>query len=234
MPLHSISSTRKTLGLKAYEMLRKEIISLHMQPGEMIYENKVSELLGVSRTPVREAFNLLQQEELIDILPQRGAQVAFMSEQKINEAQYIRESLELCTFREVAKRWDAEHPECITIGNKIEQILQSQEQAVQAHDYIQFVMLDNAYHETILGALGNRTLLLMINQVRAHLHRMRYLELQEIRHEKGAIVQHRGILEAIKRNDVDQTEQLLTAHLKNLDDIRPTIIQKHAHLFKGL
>ena len=72
MTLFKISHQRKTLGDSIYAHLRNEIISLRLKPGEMIYENEVASNFGVSRTPVREAFRLLVNEEFIEILPQKG------------------------------------------------------------------------------------------------------------------------------------------------------------------
>ena len=103
-----IEQNRQTLGEKAYSSIRNAIITLRLKPGQMVYESKLAQSLGVSRTPIREAFRTLLTEELIEILPQRGARIAYISEKKVQETSFVRECLELSAFEEIAKKWDAQ------------------------------------------------------------------------------------------------------------------------------
>ncbi|GGI45658.1 GntR family transcriptional regulator [Paenibacillus marchantiophytorum] len=232
MALQELSTNRKTLGIKAYQAIRDEIISLQIKPGEMIYENGISAQLGVSRTPVREAFNMLLKDELIEILPQKGAQVALISQQKVAEAQYVRECLEVSTFKIVASMWNSKEAKFRELEDEINNIINQQEQAVAEQNYVSFVALDGQFHEKILSVIENRTVLVVMNQMRAHLNRMRYLELLEARHEQIGIDQHKEIFAAIRANDPSKTEILLAWHLRILDDVRPDIIKKYSHFFK--
>lgn len=231
MALKQISHTRKTLGGKAYQAVRDEIISLRFRPGEMIYENAIAAKLGVSRTPVREAFYMLQQEELIEILPQRGARVAYLSVQKMKDAQFIRESLEISAFVAVAKMWDKNQEIFQQAEKKINHVLAEQEKVIESQDYTRYVYLDEEFHNHFLELTNNSRLLTIVDQMRAHLNRMRYLELQEAHHVKESYQQHIAIFQAVWEKDERKTRKLLKEHLHLLIDIWPRIIEKNEELF---
>lgn len=232
MNLNGISTERNTLGSKAYAAIRDEIVSLRLRPGQMIFENAVAAMLGVSRTPVREAFYRLQQEELIEILPQRGARVAYLSVEKMKEAQWIRESLEMSAFAQAARNWNAAESKYRDAERKANALLKEQRNVIDSSDYTRYVGLDERFHAVILETAGNNRLLIIVGQMKAHLNRMRYLELQEARHEKDSIRQHEEIFAAIRDNDVELTGELLQHHLRLLLDIWPTIIEKNKDLFQ--
>ncbi|XID93238.1 GntR family transcriptional regulator [Paenibacillaceae bacterium WGS1546] len=233
MNLNGISMERNTLGSKAYAAIRDEIVSLRLRPGQMIFENAVAAMLGVSRTPVREAFYRLQQEELIEILPQRGARVAYLSVEKMKEAQWIRESLEMSAFAQAARNWNPDEPKYRDAERKASALLEEQRKVIDSSDYTRYVGLDERFHEVILETTGNSRLLVIVSQMKAHLNRMRYLELQEARHEKDSFRQHEEIFAAIRGNDAELTGELLQHHLRLLLDIWPTIIEKNKDLFQS-
>jgi DNA-binding GntR family transcriptional regulator len=73
---------------------------------------------------------------------------------------------------------------------------------------------------------------MVVNNMRAHLNRIRFLELQEANYEKQAILEHEEIFQAIIKNDVITTGKLLKNHLKVLETFRMEIFEKHKDLFK--
>jgi DNA-binding GntR family transcriptional regulator len=232
MTIDQILSERKTLGEITYQKIRNKIISLELKPGEMIYENPIASEYGVSRTPVREAMNMLAKEQLIEIFPQRGARVAFLSIEKLKQSQFVRESLETSIFLKVAEAWDASNDIYKQAEEEIVSIIENQKKAIEIQDYLQFVRLDEDFHNYIITLSGNDTVLLIVNQMRDYLNRLRYLELQEAHHEKVAITQHEEILKAIKNNDAKNTMELLKQHLNLVDEgFRTQIFENHRDMF---
>ena len=75
--------------------LRKAILKGELQPGERLMEIALANRLGVSRTPVREAIRMLEHEGLVVMKPRRGAQVAKITEQELNDVLEVRKSLEM-------------------------------------------------------------------------------------------------------------------------------------------
>lgn len=232
MKLTQISKQRKTLGESAYKEIRDAIISLRLEPGQMVYENELASSLGVSRTPVREAFLMLLKEELIEILPQRGARVAYLSRKKVEEARFIRESLEVSAFREIAKSWNEEEEMYRNARAQAEDLLKQQQAAAAGGEYIPFLHSDEAFHNLFLGLTGNQTLLSVVFHMRGHLNRMRYLELKEAHHMTILIEQHEKLLRAVAGNDEQAAEQILMHHLRQLEPDIPKIIAKYAGYFK--
>lgn len=222
---------RRTLDGVIHDVVRARIISLEYPPGRMIFENDLAAEFGVSRTPVRQAFLRLAMEDLLQILPQRGAQVSHLSRSKVREAQAVRESLEATAFQDVARRWREDDPGCQALVAEAEAIIARQVAAVAARDYMVFTRLDEDFHNAFLHFSGNMTLAGIVAEMRGHLNRLRYMELQEAHHDAVAVEHHRAILAAVRRGDVEATHAALIAHLKMLEPYRETIFDKHSDVF---
>lgn len=232
MSLRSTHEARLTLSDMVYEEVRRRIISLSLKPGDMIFENVVADEFEVSRTPIREAFRKLENDELIKILPQRGAQIVKLSLQKIEEAQFVRESLETRAFAKAAEMWDSQDEACQQAETRILENLEKQKRVIEQKDYFSYVQLDEEFHDLIIGVTGNQTLLTVLSKMRAHLNRLRYLELQEARHEQQSTDQHVAIFQALKEKDAQKTVELLQEHLRLLEGFRTHIFEKHRDLFE--
>jgi GntR family transcriptional regulator, rspAB operon transcriptional repressor len=232
MHLQNISSGRETLSSHAYEVIRDAIVTLQFEPGQQVFEAELGNQLGVSRTPIREAFRRLLAEELIEVQPQRGNRIAYLSKKKSNEARFVRVSLEVSAFKEVAKKWDRNNPIYQNLHKQIVDILENQKKMAEDHNFDLFLQLDEQFHYTILESMGNATLISIINQMRGHLNRLRYLELQETKHFIRLVNEHESIFEAILSNDARKTEELLTSHIRWLEDSTQTLIEKYPHFFK--
>ena len=92
-----------SVAVQVHYHLRQQILRLNLKPGIALSEKELSLQLGVSRTPVREAFIRLSEEGLVDIFPQRGTIVAPIRMDEIKEAQFLREILETAIVRRAAE-----------------------------------------------------------------------------------------------------------------------------------
>jgi DNA-binding GntR family transcriptional regulator len=227
----SPAAPRKSLGEQVYDSIREGIVSLQLEPGQMIYENELAETLGVSRTPIREAIRMLVSEELLDVLPQRGTRIAFISERKVTETRFIREQLELGAFRVAAKVWDAElHKET---RESIQRLLEKQHAAVAEENISLFLQLDEAFHRAIMEVTGNATLLNVVYHMRGHLNRIRYLVLKQFHPMDRVIEEHHELFAAIEQGDEAATVRLLEAHLGKLDYEIPELRKVYPNYFNG-
>ena len=82
-----------------FNNLRDAILKGQLKPGERLLENHLADKLGVSRTPVREALRMLEQENLVELIPRRGAQVLDISAEDIKNVLEIRSALEVVSVR---------------------------------------------------------------------------------------------------------------------------------------
>ena len=222
---------RRTLESVIYDELQPRIVSLEYPPGLMIFENEVAAEFGVSRTPVRQAFFRLAQEDLLEVLPQRGARVSFISKEKVRESQVVRESLEVTSMILAVRKWDENDPACRAAAVEIEQIIADQVKAVAARDDVAFARLDEDYHRAFMRFAGNMTLFNVVCEIRAHLNRLRYAELQVARLDEEAIVYHREILDAVRAKDETRAVECLRSHLKVLEEFREEIFAKCKDMF---
>jgi DNA-binding GntR family transcriptional regulator len=222
---------RRSLGDQIYEWLREEIVYVKLKPGAMIYENEIADKLGVSRTPVREAFRLLANEQLISIEPQRGTRIAPISASKVSEAWFVRQRLETGAFRLAAERWNETVAE--QYDRQLASLLEQQTAAADERDAFRLLKLDEDMHRLIIQITGNHTLMQVVMQMRAHLNRVRYLALTISGTERleRIVAEHRAILEAIRSRDVARTEQLLEVHLSKLNVELPELQARYREYF---
>src|SRR3954466_12872965 len=80
---------------QAYAALRAAIVGAELEPGRRLSENQLADLIGVSRTPVRDALARLRDERLVAIVPQLGTFVTFIDEDAVADAHFVREALEV-------------------------------------------------------------------------------------------------------------------------------------------
>lgn len=227
----NLNTARKSLAEQAYESIRDSIISLELEPGQMVSEFELANRLGVSRTPVREAFRTLMLEELIEILPQRGVRIALISERKVEEARFVRECLEVNAFQMVARLWDSKKEKFKRVEERIRFLFHEQEAALRQENPLQFLQLDEDFHRKVLELTGNHTLLTVITNMRGHLNRVRYLSLEEFGTMANLVNEHEAILDAIVTNDDEKVGKLLEHHLRKLTIELPRIVAVHRNYF---
>ncbi|WP_410217619.1 GntR family transcriptional regulator [Paracoccus sp. (in: a-proteobacteria)] len=228
-----VSASRHTLDEIVSDQIRRRIVSLDYLPGMMIFENAVAGEFGISRTPVHQAFMRLSHEGLLTVLPQRGAQVSFLSRKTVANAQYVRECLEASAFADAARAWDADDPDYQQREERVRDLIFEQRKAVAQGDYLHFTELDIAYHNEILGVVENDLLLATVGQMRNHLNRIRYLELKEAHHEEQMILDHEALIDLIVEGSAEAASEMLLSHLKTLQDFREEIFARHPELFSN-
>ncbi|MCD9023633.1 GntR family transcriptional regulator [Cohnella silvisoli] len=229
--ISNISSGKKSLSETAYDWLRDSIIYLRFEPGQMVYENELAQTLGMSRTPLREAFRMLLMEGMIEILPQRGVRVSLISRSKAEEVRFIRESLEVSAVREVCRLWKEDGIRFSKIAKSVDALLEEQHQAAEERDALAFLQADEAFHQLILRQFGNETLLSVVLLMRGHLNRLRYLMLKEFEQMDVLIDEHRKLFEAVATGDEQAAVSQLESHLRKLHVELPEAVAKFPHYF---
>ncbi len=224
-------TTTKNLSVQAYEKMREAIITLELQPGETVQENEMAASLGISRTPVRDAFHLLISEQLIEVLPQRTKKIALISVSKVLESSMVRLSLESTAFRVAASQWGSTS-EYAKAEKYLEYVLEEQRDAAEQQDTKLFMQWDEEFHRQIMLLCGNQTLIDVVNQMRGHLNRLRFLAMKELVLTKGLVKEHDELFELLKKRDEEGVVQLLEAHLGKIRSEIPPLREKFAHYFQ--
>lgn len=126
-----------------YGFIRDAIVSMQLEPGQLISESALAAKFGVSRTPVREALIKLSNLGFVEVLPQRGTYVSRFSLDKILEARFIREALEVAVVSNLAANPDSR---VIAEANRI---IAEQKVAAEVDDPLLFQSLDDQFHQLL-------------------------------------------------------------------------------------
>lgn len=211
---------------QVYLALREAIVSAELEPGRRLSENELAELLGVSRTPVREALARLRDERLVAIVPQLGTYVTLISHQGVADAAFIRESLECSAVRLATERAsDAALAD-------LQANLAAQERASGDGDAEAFDRLDDALHRSICEASGHEIAWTLSRRANGHLDRVRRLSLPDPAYVGEMVDEHREVVAAIAARDADRAEQLLRHHLRMVLSSLPQIQADHPEYFE--
>ena len=181
-----------SVGDHVYEIIKKNIINLNMPPGSRVSEKEVSDLLNVSRTPVREAFIKLSKEQLIYAVPQKGTYISHIDLEAVEDARFIRECLEKTVISMATESF----PEDLIYV--LEDNFKRQKQAIKQKKFYDFLMLDEDFHRTIFVGVNKGSVWSYIEQINTHYKRVRMLTLIADVNWLGLVDQHMHILKASK------------------------------------
>ena len=172
----------------------------------------IGEEMGVSRTPVREAFRQLELEGLIQIIPNKGAYVTGITEKDVRDIYVIRSLLEgLCA------RWATEHITGDQMEEMEENVYLAEFHARKGH-LEQLAELDNRFHDIMYEACDSKLLEHHLRDFHQYVLRVRRKTLAKAARGIQSNKEHRAIMEAIKAGDGDLAEQLAHQHMINAYD----------------
>lgn len=193
---------------RVFHKLRNDILSGKYKEHEELKEVAIGEDLGVSRTPVREAFRQLELEGLIQIIPNKGAFVTGITVKDVRDIYMIRSKLEgLCA------RWATEHITKEQMEELEENVYLTEFHAKKGH-MEQIADLDNRFHDILYEACDSKMLEHLLKDYHNYVLRIRRKTLATSR---GAVSnnEHRLIMEAIRDGDADKAEELANMHMIN-------------------
>lgn len=194
---------------RVFHKLREDILSGKYQENEELREVAIGEELGVSRTPVREAFRQLELEGLIQIVPNKGAYVTGITEKDVKDIYMIRSLLEgLCA------RWATEHITEEQLDEMEENVYLAEFHARKGH-LEQLAELDNRFHEIMYEACNSKILEHQLKDFHEYVLRVRKKTLANANRGPKSNHEHSLILEAFKSGDAEKAEQLANRHMIN-------------------
>lgn len=201
-----------------YKILHDRILNGTLKPGQKLREVELAESLGVSRTPVREAFHRLKSDGLLTQEPNKGAVVRQLDYQSISELYKIREVLE-----GTAASLAAKHMSEIEL-NALYDLLKLQDAAKS--DATEAVRLNKIFHRTLCQSARNRYLVEMIDGLDLSLALLGPSTLGLVARQSEAIAEHRAILDAISTGDAEEAEQAARRHIRSAHAARLTLIME--------
>ena len=221
-------SDKYSLRGRVFSRLREDILSGRYEEYEELREVAIGEEMGVSRTPVREAFRQLELEGLIQIVPNKGAYVTGITEKDVKDIYMIRSLLEgLCA------RWATEHITEEQMEEMEENVYLAEFHARKGH-LEQLAELDNRFHDIMYEACDSKILEHQLKDFHQYVLRVRKKTLSNVNRGPKSNEEHKGIMEAIKAKDGELAEKLAHKHMINAYDNMVKIGLREAYVREGL
>lgn len=218
--LSATAQPRGEFARKAYEAIRAAILNCTLLPGVALSEQALSDGLGVSRAPVRDALRQLAAEALVCVKPQRGTFVALIDPGKVRDAVFVREMIE-CPAAELASSAVDAHRQALLV------LLQKQTRAADRGDYSEHLQADEELHQKILELAGHPHAWPALRLARSGMNRVRYLAIAAVGSHRIALDQHQHIVACIVRGDGPQARELMRAHIRTPLAFLDAIAQLH-------
>ncbi len=195
--------------------IQEWVVTGHFQPGKQIKEEEISQRLGISRPPVREALKMLEAAGLVFRKPRRGVFVPEMTEKDMWEVYTLKATLyEMAT--ELAMDVISEQE----IG-KLETYVKKMEVCVEKEplDVLRYQDLHKTFHDSIMGIAGNDRLKTFASNLHNQVTLFSYKSLQDKNHLNSSVRYHRDIVNAMKNRDKPMACSLMKEHVINALDV---------------
>lgn len=197
------------LGARVFEILRSDILDGKYKPGESLVEAKLSEKLGVSRTPIRDAIRQLGAEGLVKIVPNRGAVVKGITSKDIKDIYKIRMLIEGMASRRAAEN--------ITPAelDELRETVELEGFYTEREDVEHLTRLDTKFHDILFRASNSQPLTHMLSTFHHYLQKARSASMSVPGRALKVYGEHKAIFDAIEARDPDKAEMLTTKHITN-------------------
>lgn len=192
----------ETLKDKAYKYIKSKIINCEYAPGDFLDEKTLIKEINSSRTPIREALNKIEQENLIKIIPKKGVFVTEISLKNIYDVYQARNLIEPTTIIIYGNNYDK---------SKLTEFKSSfQKENLKSND---FYKIDDRFHEYIVNISKNSYIINLMNDIRVQNQRIRIITGKS--HDfNNSINEHIEIIDSILNKNYTEAEQLMKKHIE--------------------
>lgn len=228
--------TKKHTGTSeaVYQKLKEQILHLELPPGSAISEIDTAAKYEISRTPVRDAFKMLESEGLLEIRPHIGTFVSLIDLNMISDILYMREVLEQAVFKDLTSSYDKSQE------FRIRLILQKQRELLDTDlsaDELgrAFILSDNEFHNTLYELAGKKNVMNFLKSINSQYERFRtFLNLGDRDNLLRLYGDHVTIWEYIAGKDFDKLANSISHHIYDGFNASTEIVYKHPEYFKSI
>ncbi len=209
----TLGASHSPLTTLVVDALRERIMGGGIAPGDRLVESKLSDELGVSRMPVREALRQLAAEGLVTIEPRRGASVTAFSPEQVRELVEVRATLEGLNAKLAAQRHDARQIA------EMERILAQGTRLAQSDDQAALLEMNQLFHDALGSIAANSVLQELMRSLRDRTALI-FAPLNRERGEQNWD-EHAAILRAVIKGDAELASLLAMRHVYNAAQMEP-------------
>jgi DNA-binding GntR family transcriptional regulator len=197
---------RITLGELAYTKLRDAILTTQIKPGTPVSENDLSAVVGVSRTPIREAIRRLAEDRLVDVSPSQGTFVSRINRQRAVQAIFVRRTIECGAMRAKGVFSDQEI-------QSLERNLAQHKQALDERHLIRAATLDDAFHAALMDVCGYPEATVATRAISGDITRILFLSGADEHYFASVASDHQRLLDHLRHGDLERAVTLLDRHI---------------------
>ena len=198
-------------------IVRDRILKGEYEIGEKIKENQIATELRVSRTPIREAFKLLENEGLIDYIPNRGCFAKGFTKQDVDDIYAVRAALEMLAVERAVERITAAEVAAL------EEEWELMEFYVRKKDSQKVLELNTAFHDIIYASTRSRFMAQVLRSYKGYIDKTRKSVFNDENYLEAILNEHGEILDAIKRKDKEKAISAVSRHLEKSQDRAETM-----------
>lgn len=198
-----------TIAGRIYERMREMILRAEIMPGEKLLPAQLAQTFGVSATPIREALRLLEQANLVEIMPHRGAIVRpTLTAKQVDDLYTVRLVMEQLAMRSASfsssrREW-----------GELEEAVENYGRAIAKDDFENALLWDLRFHRLLIQASGNQVLEEIFARLENQIQILRRLD-RGMTRRQSSVKDHRLIVKALKRGDYDAAQAALERHILN-------------------
>lgn len=210
----------------ALRTLKDNIIRLELKPGSMVSEKELADELGLSRGPVREAMIELAKVKIVEIYPQRGSAISLVDYDLVDEACFMRETLEAAVVERCCKRGaEPEHLDWLKENIKLQRFY------LENQNYDKLLTLDDEFHRRLFLYANVMQIYNLMNSMLVHFDRVRAMALTAVKNIK-IIEDHSLILDAMLKCDSKAAKQIMHTHLTRYQIDKEAIRKEYPQYMK--
>ncbi len=198
---------RSNLAVQVYNRIKQDIFEFRLLPGQRFTENEIAAATGVSRTPVREALYRLERDGYLEVMFRSGWRVRAIDFAQIDGLYDVRIVLELAAVRKLCER--EERPQLADLKP-----IWLVPAAERCDDGAEVARLDEAFHDSLLAATGNREMARIYHDVAERIRIVRRLDFTQSPRVEATYQEHARILRAVLARKADQAQLLLKSHIE--------------------
>lgn len=221
------------IGDYASRVIEYNIINMFLAPGTFISEKIISEILNISRTPVREAFSRLEKINFIEIYPQKATRVSLIDINIIDEMSFMRRTLEKEIIKIVCNKRAEKDLELLNDN------IDKYKKNIKNNDLYKLLDIDNNFHK-ILFLIDNKKLAYdIVKDSMKHLNRARIFNIIEmdknetLTNRNRTLKEHQDILQAVKERNSKKAVSLIETHLTHVTEDLKLLKSKFPDYFKN-
>ena len=203
---------KKTLHEEIANNLREMMMSGELMEGDKIKEGELCDMMGISKTPLREALRVLSTEGLIRLIPNRGSYVTTPTFEEIKEMFDVMSVLEAVCARTAAEKISDQD------FSKLEKLHKKLEVSFKRKNQKEYIDQNNLYHAFVQKLAGNKTMNQIVNGLRQKILLYRFQSLSLPGRFEQSIEEHRRLLGAFRDRNPKKAELLMKSHLKKQCD----------------